>query len=142
MCICNNSHQESESLNIRNVIFMSNFERFLYFLTHRFMRDHPDFFGVKLIFAPIRLVNESQMDDLLKIARQLKETLPNFIAGFDLVGQEDKGQPLIKFANKLYEFGKDIPLFFHAGETNWYGMSTDENLIDAVLLNTKRIGHG
>ena len=78
----------------------------------------------------------------MRTARSLKQELPNFIAGFDLVGQEDKGVPLVDFANELRLLDKDVQLFFHAGETNWYGTSTDENLIDAVMLNTTRIGHG
>lgn len=58
------------------------------------------------------------------------------------VGQEDKGGVLIDFADQLQMLGKEMPFFFHAGETNWNGLSTDLNLIDAVLLNAKRIGHG
>lgn len=36
----------------------------------------------------------------------------------------------------------DIPFLFHAGETLDTGTSTDCNLIDAVALNSRRIGHG
>lgn len=44
--------------------------------------------------------------------------------GFDLVGQEDNGRPLIDFADRLLAFqgevarqGLYIPFLFHAGET-------------------------
>jgi adenosine deaminase CECR1 len=36
----------------------------------------------------------------------------------------------------------DIPFIFHAGETLGDGTAADMNLYDAILLGTKRIGHG
>lgn len=106
------------------------------------MRDHPDFIGVKLIYAPHRDVEVRTIDYYLKTMMQLKKAYPDFVAGFDLVGQEDKGLPLTAFANKLNSANTQIEFFFHAGETKWNGQSTDLNLFDAFLLNTKRIGHG
>lgn len=51
-------------------------------------------------------------------------------AGFDLVGQEDLGRPLIDLAPRLIQFqqecsrdGLDIPFLFHAGETLGDGKS-------------------
>lgn len=38
--------------------------------------------------------------------------------------------------------GLDIPFLFHAGETLGDGSPEDQNLYDAILLGTKRIGHG
>ncbi|XP_029176102.1 adenosine deaminase 2-like [Nylanderia fulva] len=111
-------------------------------ITDRFVRDHPDFLGVKIIYAPNRNVNDTRVDEYLNTLMQLTKSYPNFVIGFDLVGQEDKGQPLIKFADKLNAISTKIKFFFHAGETNWNGLSTDLNLFDALLLNTKRIGHG
>ncbi|XP_066599285.1 adenosine deaminase 2-like [Prorops nasuta] len=111
-------------------------------VTERFSRDHPDFFGAKIIYAPFRQASHATLKSYLGVMRELKEKLPNFVAGFDLVGQEDKGNTLISFAKELKDLDSSVNFFFHAGETNWYGSSTDENLIDAVLLNAKRIGHG
>lgn len=68
---------------------------------------------------------------------------------FDLQGQEDSGLPLKHWIPELLEMrarvkalGLDLPFIFHAGETLDHGGDTDSNLFDAILLGTKRIGHG
>ncbi|XP_046482153.1 adenosine deaminase 2 isoform X1 [Neodiprion pinetum] len=110
--------------------------------TERFVKDHPDFIGTRLIYAPLRNANDRQMDDYLTTFAALRKEFPDFVIGFDLVGQEEKGEPLARFVDKLRAVSPSIRLFLHAGETNWNGLSTDENLIDAILLNATRIGHG
>lgn len=109
----------------------------------KFKNDYPDFHGVRFIYAPSRKVDNQTVDDYVTIATQLKKLYPEFIAGFDLVGQEDLGKPLADFIPQLLELSKTgMKFFFHAAETDWCGTSTDMNLFDAVLLNTTRIGHG
>ena len=116
-------------------------------VTERFVRDHPKFVGAKLIYAPSKTnINGNptsvEIDYYLNLAVQLKREFPDFFAGFDFVGQEDASAPLATWVDKIRTIAVDVPFFFHAGETNWNGMSIDENLIDAILLNTTRIGHG
>jgi adenosine deaminase CECR1 len=79
----------------------------------------------------------------------LKKRFPNLLAGFDFVGQEDSGRPLQDLVPEIFWFrkrcaeeGVNIPFFFHAGETLGDGDLADENLFDAILLGTRRIGHG
>ena len=69
--------------------------------------------------------------------------------GFDLVGEETLGRPLKEFVPELLAFrkecdaaGLDLPFLFHCGETLEMGSDTDYNLVDALLLGSKRIGHG
>jgi adenosine deaminase CECR1 len=80
---------------------------------------------------------------------QLKKEFPHLIAAFDLVGDEnrlipliDYIEPLLKFKQRQQEEGVEIPFIFHAGETLGDGTPADNNLFDAILLGTKRIGHG
>ncbi|KAG6880682.1 hypothetical protein C0993_005144, partial [Termitomyces sp. T159_Od127] len=68
---------------------------------------------------------------------------------FDLVGDENQLTPLIDYIEPLLRFQErqkeeevDIPFIFHAGETLGDGTHADDNLYDALLLGTKRIGHG
>ncbi|EDV40513.1 uncharacterized protein Dana_GF23892, isoform B [Drosophila ananassae] len=108
----------------------------------KFKEEHPDFIGSRVIYAPLRNTNSEGVLGYIETLKQIKAEYPNFVAGFDLVGQEELGVPLKDFVDELLVIPEDIDFYFHAGETNWFGSSVDENLIDAILLGTKRIGHG
>ncbi|CAH0595109.1 unnamed protein product [Chrysodeixis includens] len=110
--------------------------------TDKFIEEHPDFIGVKLILTRHRAQSIDHIVDAINTTRELKAEMPDLIAGFDLVGQEDLGRPLSDFIPILSEAKDEINLYLHAGETAWLGTSTDENLVDAILLGSKRIGHG
>lgn len=107
----------------------------------RFVNDYPDFIGAKLIYAPLRNVEGKTVSEYIKIAKEIKARFPDLLAGFDLVGQEDLGVPTKEFIPQLTEAAKDLEFFFHAGETSWNGQSSDENLVDSILLGTRRLGH-
>jgi len=112
-------------------------------VTAAFMSDNPAFMGAKVIYAPHRFQSEADVGNRLEEALKMMEVYPSFFAGFDLVGQEDKGGPLLKFVPELLEArAKNLNYFFHSGETDWRGTPIDENLFDAILLNSTRIGHG
>ena len=65
--------------------------------------------------------------------------MPEFFIGFDLVGQEDLGRPLLDFADQLIEARNRTGLkyFFHAGETNWQGKEYRDIFKDIpYIINT------
>lgn len=66
----------------------------------------------------------------------------NFIVGFDLVNEEDTSRALKEYAPmllKLHEEHPDFKYFLHCGES--LNVEND-NLIDAYLLGSSRVGHG
>lgn len=72
-----------------------------------------------------------------------------YIIGFDLVGEEDRYHSLAYYLDDFFRIQQytqsngypNLPFYFHAGETFWNRKSHD-NLYEAILLNTSRIGHG
>ncbi|KXH62208.1 hypothetical protein CSAL01_10593 [Colletotrichum salicis] len=107
------------------------------------------FHGVKLIYACNRSASREAMKSCMETCIKMKQQFPDFICGFDLQGQEDTGFPLIYWIEELLDMRAridhlklDLPFIFHAGETLDHGGDTDTNLFDAILLGTKRIGHG
>ncbi|XP_008310038.1 adenosine deaminase 2-A [Cynoglossus semilaevis] len=114
-------------------------------VTVQFTKENPDFFGARIIFTTHRAANITSMTETVMEAIKLQRDFPDIMAGFDLVGEEDKGRPLWYFRDALSlpaEMGVTLPFFFHAGETDLEGTEVDQNLLDGLRLNTSRIGHG
>ncbi|KAK1217396.1 hypothetical protein PQX77_019936 [Marasmius sp. AFHP31] len=108
-----------------------------------------EFVGARIIYSTVRFCTNEELEWYLNDCIALKKEFPHLIAGFDLVGHEDALHPLIYYAESLLRFpqmqkeaGVDIPFIFHAGETLGDGTVADMNLYDAILMGTKRIGHG
>ncbi|BFF99497.1 adenosine deaminase 2 [Drosophila madeirensis] len=111
-------------------------------ITKLFRSTYPDFIGVKLIYTPARDSNDSHMDQYVENARLLKSHFPNLFAGLDLNTFGDECQlPGLAEATQLLHLGKEIDFYFQAGESRCPNMTKPHaNLIDAVLLGSKRIG--
>ena len=81
-----------------------------------------------MIYAPSRNTDPATVRACIENTVQLVEAYPDFVVGFDLVGQEDLGRPLIEFISEILAGLKQHPglrFFFHAGETDWQGSNTD-----------------
>ncbi|KAM0513565.1 hypothetical protein ACHAPE_007615 [Trichoderma viride] len=112
-------------------------------------RENKFFGGLKVIYCTPRSFSPEKVKEGLDECIRFKKMWPKWIAGYDLVGEEAKGAPIRDFIPQLLEFRKtcakenlDIPFLFHCGETLDLGSPTDGNLVDALLLGSKRIGHG
>ena len=132
------------------------------------LREFP--FGFKIIYCTPRSISKDCMRKELQDCLKLKLACPELIcgrlgmsnllqytdkriSGFDLVGAEDRPNPIRYYRDELLAFVEtcknlqiSIPFMFHAGETllDTGGSREPENsnLYEALLLNAKRVGHG
>ncbi|XP_017844202.2 adenosine deaminase 2 [Drosophila busckii] len=114
--------------------------------TNIFRSSHTDFIGMKLIYAPVRQYNDSKLNIYLRNAQILKAHFPNFVVGFDLIHFGNECDlPALSTNLQLLHISKEIDFYFHAGESRCVHRTAatepDENLIDALLLGSKRIGN-
>ena len=108
-------------------------------------RDHPEF-RVKYIFSSPRSASRESLAERLGRALDMRAEDPASMIGFDLVEEEDATHTNLYFLNELLAAGREagrrgimLPFYLHSGESNW---TENENVLDAILLGSKRIGHG
>ncbi len=101
---------------------------------------------LKIIHAELRFKDQKTIREDIQQTFEYRKQYPEWLRGYDLVAEEDNGHPtLFHAANFLMldsleqASGVELPLYLHDGESNWASV---DNLYDAVLLGTKRIGHG
>jgi len=93
---------------------------------YRKFQDKTDgyFGGLKIIYCIPRSFSNEKVQFALNQCFEFKQRWPEWIAGFDLVGEEAEGWPLktfipefLAFRSRCDEEGVDIPFLFHCGET-------------------------
>lgn len=105
--------------------------------------DHPEF-RLRIIITGLKLLGA---DHIKTAIENIKEGISHseLIAGIDLIHHEDLTTPLLENVPDLMQLKLSIqdPLnvdfFLSSGETH---QRNNKNMIDAILLNSKRISHG
>ena len=105
----------------------------------------PDFTFI-LLQQSLRFFDKARIGQEVLDAHDYRSKYPRWVRGFDLVAEEDNGHTTLFHAKQFLKIdslkkatGIDLPLYLHDGESNW---ASTANLYDAILLGTKRIGHG
>ncbi|MDW3648668.1 MAG: hypothetical protein R8P61_16495 [Bacteroidia bacterium] len=103
-------------------------------------------FSMSLIWANLRFLDKEFIEKDMFAALEAHKEDPDLIKGYDLVAEEDNGNPtlyhaaaFLKLKREIQNQKLDFNLYLHDGESSWMHVS---NLYDAVLLGSKRIGHG
>lgn len=124
-----------------------------------YIKNNPRLIDFIFIVYGSRRSTDQVVDSLLERTFYLQNLYQDMIRGFDLVGQEDSGHTLLFHRDSLIEgfnftqsSNKTFNLVFHTAETSWPDdiepaqigddVSTLDNIFDAILLKTKRVGHG
>lgn len=103
-------------------------------------------FTIRIIHANLRFRdNEVIWNDMQKVFEH-RIDYPDLLSGYDLVAEEDAGHTTLFHLDSFLKLDSlekaqkmTLPLYLHDGESDW---AHSDNLYDAILLGTKRIGHG
>ncbi|MBD3167280.1 hypothetical protein GF324_11825 [bacterium] len=103
-------------------------------------------FDIKLVAAASRQSTPKEVHAYWLRLIDFLEHHPDRVIGFDLVSEEDKGRSNLDYLDafldiehRMQEKGLAFVPYIHSGESN---RLDNRNLFDAILMGTRRIGHG
>jgi adenosine deaminase CECR1 len=103
------------------------------------LKEFPGF-TLKIIYCMSRSKTANDgVATQIQHAQQLVAKYPDMVVGFDMVGAEDGGHTTLHYLDEFLKLRGKLSFYFHDGESDW---PHNENVFDALLLNTRRIGHG
>jgi len=103
-------------------------------------------FQIRIISVGLKIFGREQIKEQIELCYKARE-MSSMVVGYDLVCEEDYTPGIENYLDLLIEYklkfkerwGEDFQFYFHAGEST---SRHNTELFDAVLLGTKRIGHG
>ena len=98
-------------------------------------------FGICFMCTPVKVLNDAHFLKMAEYYVRSMEKYKGLITGFDAVHFEET-KMLIEYVDQILELKDKNPgfeVYLHAGESNKY---SNKNIAVAVLLGSKRIGHG
>jgi len=103
-------------------------------------------FTLKLIVSSIRALPEKHIAADVDAAVSMIVNNKDLVVGFDIVAEEDPNHRTLDYIDTILalkqteiDTGVELPLYFHDGESD---DRNNTNMIDAVLLGSRRVGHG
>lgn len=103
-------------------------------------------FTMKVLHQNLRFRSTQEIRTDIDLVVDLKKKYPEWITGYDLVAEEDAGhktsfhvEEFLRLDSIESKQNVHLPIFLHDGESNW---ASNDNLYDAILLGSERIGHG
>ena len=116
------------------------FERVAKILKERF-----PLFQMKIVACGLKVLGKWHIQTQIDAYFDSKQ-YTDMVIGFDMVNEEDYTDPILDFLPQIYEarekaakLGIEFPVYLHCGESS---VKNHDQLYDAILLGTKRIGHG
>lgn len=98
---------------------------------------------MKIIVCGLKVVGKEHIQLMLDKIEERKDDENQMIVAFDMVNEEDYTMPIDSFLEQILEtkkrVGDKFQVILHAGESY---SNKNKELYDAILLGTKRIGHG
>ena len=102
-------------------------------------KDSQNKFSFGIIVEMVRNKDDEFIKNTIKKSILLKEKYPDLICGIDLSGDENNFRTFQDLAHVMvYNDCKDLPWILHCGESI---KGKNYNLVDGLLIDSKRFGH-